>query len=211
MRTTDKTDVRLASYLGRRILVVKQVGMIGAVGVVLVLLASHLAGQSLADVARQEEARRKTVRSSGKVYTNDSLRGEPAPVQSPAAEISHDVPAPPPSAPQAGQGSPADGTVPPAVSAPKTEAEWRKQAADAREALSRAQTFAEALQSRINALSTDYVNRDDPAQRDVVAADRQKAMAELDRVKREIQERQKAIASIQDAARRAGVPAGWVR
>ena len=80
-----------------------------------------------------------------------------------------------------------------------------------RDALSRAELFAEALQSRINALSTDYVNRDDPAQRDVVAAERLKALAELDRVKQEIQQHQKTIAGIQDEARRAGVPAGWAR
>jgi len=81
----------------------------------------------------------------------------------------------------------------------------------ARDAVSRAQMFAEALQSRINALTTDFVNRDDPAQRNTIAAERQKALAELDRVKTEIADQQKAIVAIQDEARRAGVPAGWVR
>ena len=114
--------------------------------------------------------------------------------------------------PQAPPGSPApSGGAPAAGADPTTEAEWRKRAAAERDALSRAQVFAEALQSRINALSTDYVNRDDPAQRDIVAADRQKALAELDRVRQELQQHQKAITGLQDAARRAGVPAGWVR
>ena len=81
----------------------------------------------------------------------------------------------------------------------------------AREALSRSRMFAEALQSRINGLTTDFVNRDDPAQRDTIGAERQKAIAELDRVKREIVEQEKAITAIQEEARRAGVPAGWVR
>jgi hypothetical protein len=44
-----------------------------------------------------------------------------------------------------------------------------------------------------------------------VAIERTKALAELDRVKLEIQQHQKAITTIQDEARRAGVPAGWVR
>jgi hypothetical protein len=48
-------------------------------------------------------------------------------------------------------------------------------------------------------------------QRDAVAADRQKALAELERVKKEIADHQKAIVTIQEEARRAGVPAGWVR
>jgi len=77
--------------------------------------------------------------------------------------------------------------------------------------LSRAQTFADALQSRINVLSADFVNRDDPAQRNVIGADRQKAVDELARVKTEIAQFQKAITDIQDEARRANVPAGWVR
>jgi hypothetical protein len=80
-----------------------------------------------------------------------------------------------------------------------------------RSALQRAEIFAEALQSRVNALSTDFVARDDPAQRATIGAERQKALAELDRVKQEIQQHTKTIATIQDEARRAGVPAGWVR
>jgi hypothetical protein len=55
------------------------------------------------------------------------------------------------------------------------------------------------------------VNTDDPAKRDMVAADRQKSLSELDRVRQEIQQHQKAITDVQDEARRAGVPAGWVR
>jgi hypothetical protein len=98
-----------------------------------------------------------------------------------------------------------------ASSTPKTEADWRKRISDERDALSRAQIFADALQTRINALSTDFVNTDDPARRDMVAADRQKSLSELDRVRQEIQQHQKAITDVQDEARRAGVPAGWVR
>ena len=76
----------------------------------------------------------------------------------------------------------------------------------------RARRFSpKRLQSRINALTTDFVNRDDPAQRNAIAAERQKSLAELDRVKQEIVDQQKAISAIQDDARRAGVPAGWVR
>ena len=81
----------------------------------------------------------------------------------------------------------------------------------ARDARARAESFAEALQSRINALSADFVNRDDPAQRNVIAGDRQKALAELDRVKKEILQYTKDVADTQEEARRAGVPAGWVR
>jgi hypothetical protein len=82
---------------------------------------------------------------------------------------------------------------------------------DARGALERSRMFAEALQSRINALTRDFYARDDPAQRGVVEADRQKAIAELGRVESEIQQQIKAIADLEEEARRAGVPPGWLR
>ena len=180
-------------------------------GVLILASAAAASAQSLADVARREEERRKTVRTSGKVYTNDALIPDPgstgaAPTAPPAAQ-----PAAPP-APAAGAPAVPKPDEPAAAGAvPKTEAEWRKAVAAERDGLSRAQIFAEALQSRINVLSADFVNRDDPAQRDTVAAERLKSLAELDRVKQEIQQHQKAITTIQDQARRAGVPAGWTR
>lgn len=191
-------------------------------GLLLVGGAAASAAQSLADIARQEEERRKSITVSGKVYTNESLRAEPPPSAPPAAAPAPAATPAPPATPAApGAAPPAGAQAPqtpgqppaaqPAAPAAQGEAEWRKRIASAREAMTRSQTFAEALQSRINALSTDFVNRDDPIQRDQIAADRQKAVAELDRVQREIQDQQKAIAAIQEEARRAGVPAGWVR
>ena len=174
------------------------------------LCGASAAGQSLGDVARQEAERRKAIAPSGKVYTNDSLRSEPQPRTPPAAPAPDPAPAETPAPPASSDGSTPGGTTP-AAPAPQTEADWRKRAATARDTLARLQTFSEALQSRINALTTDFVNRDDPAQRDVVAAERQKALVELERVKQEIADQQKALTTLQDEARRAGVPAGWVR
>ena len=88
---------------------------------------------------------------------------------------------------------------------------WRKRVADERAAIARSQVLADALQSRINALTTDFENRGDPIQKNALFADRQKALAELDRMKKEINDHQKAIVAIQEEARRAGVPAGWTR
>ena len=167
---------------------------------------SALAGQSLADVAKKEAERRKTTGGSGRVYTNNSLPRDPgAPTAAPAAPATASTPPVPGNAPAGGDPQSAGAAT------PKTEEEWGKRVASEREALSRAQIFSEALQSRINALTTDFVNRDDPAQRTAIGAERQKALSELDRVKQEISDRQKAIVAIQEEARRAGVPAGWVR
>ena len=185
------------------------VRIITAIAIATVAWTGAADAQSLGDVARQEAERRKAISKAGKVYTNDSLRNEPPPSATPSPAPA-DVPAA--DAP-AGPGAPgAAAPASPAPAAPaQTEAEWRKRAASARDSLARLQTFSEALQSRINALSADFVNRDDPAQRDVIAAERQKAIAELDRVKQEIAQQQKAMAALQEEARRAGVPAGWVR
>jgi hypothetical protein len=81
----------------------------------------------------------------------------------------------------------------------------------AREQLERSQLFADSLQTRINSLWTDFVNRDDPAQKAKLETDRKTALAELERVKKEIELQTKAITALEDEARRAGVPPGWLR
>jgi hypothetical protein len=193
-----------------------RLAVVPGVGIALLLgIASLSVAQSLGDVAKQEAERRKTVGTRGKVYTNESLRPEPAPSggqPQPAQPVSNAAAtATPPAAGATAPAGPSPGAPEAADAAPPTEDAWTKRMAGAREALSRSRMFAEALQSRINALSTDFVNRDDPAQRDTIGAERQKALSELDRVKREIVDQEKAITAIQDEARRAGVPAGWVR
>lgn len=185
-----------------------------SMAVALILVSGAAASaQSLADVARREEERRKTVAKAGKVYTNDQLPPAP-PVSAPrpaSGAVAPSKPAEPeaaaPDAPAGDAAKPADQ----ATGAGTTEDGWRKRVATEREGLSRSQILADALQSRINALTTDFENRGDPAQRSVIFTDRQKALAELDRVKKEIAEHQKAITTIQEEARRAGVPAGWTR
>jgi hypothetical protein len=186
--------------------------------------------QSLGDVARKEAERRKTVKAPGKTYTNDQLKPEPvgsapppsAPGPSAGAPATGAPATPSAGAPAAGGSKPGAQAQAPAGAAPgapgtaaapaaKGEAEWKARVQAAKDALSRAQIFAEALQSRINGLSADFTARDDPQQRALVGADRQKSLDELERVKREIQQHTKALADIQEEGRRAGVPAGWLR
>ena len=70
--------------------------------------------------------------------------------------------------------------------------------------------FAEALQTRINSLTTDFVSRDDPAQRRHRRGPAE-ALTELTRVKQDIERGKKQIADIEEEARKAGVPPGWLR
>ena len=168
------------------------------------ILTGNAAAQSLGAVARQEEARRKAVKSEGKVYTGDNLRPEAPPASAPAtaspAAGDPEKPAPP---------APAKTSA--ADDSKKDEKYWKQRISTERDALSRAELFAESLQSRINALTADFAARDDPYQRNQIGGDRQKALTELDRVRKEITDHTKAISDIQEEARKAGVPAGWVR
>jgi hypothetical protein len=170
--------------------------------------ATAATAQSLGDIAKKEEARRKTVKSAGKVYTNQDLRADTSSPPEPAPPAAADATQPAaPNTPAAAQpAAPA-----PADDQKKDEAYWKGRLTQARTALERSKTFADALQSRINALTTDFAARSDPAQRSVIEQDRQKALAELDRVNKEIKDNTKAITDIQEEARKAGVPTGWYR
>ena len=192
------------------------VRLLSVAALVFIGVANVAAAQSLGDVAKKEEQRRKTVKS-GKVYTNDELKRDPTPsvpasastgtTSTPSAS-STPSPAPASSGNNADKGDSAnkDG------SADKSdEKTWRKRITNARESLQRSQAFADALQSQLNALSTDFVNRDDPIQRQQIAKQRDGVLAELDRVKKEVAAQTKAISDIQEEARRANVPPGWVR
>ena len=169
------------------------------------------AAPTLVDVAKAEEARRKGVRKPAKVYTNGSLKGDnrSAALPAPATPATPATPAPPsttvPAVDLPG------GTGPAAKPAARDQAYWSGRMIAAQTALERSRLFADSLQSRINALTTDFVNRDDPAQRAKIETDRKAALAELDRVKKEMETQQKAIAAVEDEARRAGVPSGWLR
>ena len=77
--------------------------------------------------------------------------------------------------------------------------------------LDRDSLAAEAMQTRVNSLITDFIARDDPAQKAVIAKNRDLAMAELTRLKQAVVTETKAIADFQEEARRAGVPPGWLR
>jgi hypothetical protein len=169
--------------------------------------AAPLWAQSLADLAKAEEQRRKTIKSPAKVYTNKDLGNVPPPPPvAPPAAVNADEPA----KDVAAEAEKAKDEAKPAEGA-KDQAYWSGRAKDLQSQLERDQSYAEALQSRINGLTTDWVNRSDPAQRAVIERDRLKALTELDRLTQAIQNDKKAIADLDEEARRSGVPPGWLR
>ena len=184
---------------------------------VLCLVASAAAAQSLADLARQEEARRKALKTPSKVFTD--------------ADLKRVAPATPPAAPQAtppaaGQDQKGAGQPPDAQAAadkaaadkPATEQEpvkdeawWRARITEVRTKLERAKVLYAAMETRVNSLANDWAARDDPVQRAALANDRVRALAEMQRLKDEMDAATKEIADIEEEARQAGVPPGWLR
>ena len=177
-----------------------------------VLAASGLAeisypvrAQVLGDVARQEESRRKDIKKPAKVYTNKDLGSVP---ESSSGTLSS--PGPAAAAAKADAGT-ATATADKEKDPKKEQSYWSGRRKELQSKLDTDQTLADALQSRINALNTDFVNRDDPVQRAGIDRDRKKAAAELERLKQSVQAGKKALADLEEEGRKAGVPAGWLR
>ncbi|MBI4487203.1 MAG: hypothetical protein HY655_14465 [Acidobacteria bacterium] len=174
----------------------------------IVAAAGPLYAQSLADVSKAEEQRRKTIKTPSKVYTNKDLGNvPPAPAATPPPDTKSAEPAKD-AAPAAAAAKGEDQGKPGEV---KDQAYWSGRVKELQTQLERDEGYAEALQSRINALTTDWANRSDPAQREVVERDRLKALAELDRLTQAIENDKKAVADLEEEARRSGVPPGWLR
>jgi SMC interacting uncharacterized protein involved in chromosome segregation len=183
---------------------------------VLLTIAIPVCAQSLGELAKKEAERRKAT-PAAKVYTNDDLKKITVPGDTVAdSKDTKDAKDPKDGkdtadakdakakdakdAKDASDAKPAMG-----------EAEWHARMNAAREDVRKGEMFRDALQSRINGLTADFTARDDPYQRAQIADERQKALAELDRVKLDIEKAKKSITDIEEDARKANVPAGWIR
>jgi hypothetical protein len=182
--------------------------------IVSVLLAEGvcISAQSLVELAEREAARRSAIASSAKLYTNADI------VESGRLTVS----APQPDAPErpAVDSQTVDASGQPALTSkdamaapvlPRDEKFWRSRVAATHDKLDRAKLFLDALHSRVNGLATDFAARDDPAQRAVIASEREKALTEMARVRVEIADLTRELANLEEEARRTGVPAGWLR
>jgi hypothetical protein len=189
----------------------------GLVTGVLLTVAMPLYAQSLGDLAKKEQERRKSAPPATRTYTNEDLKKlPPVPGAAPAKAGDDKTSA---KGAAGTPGNPAklddkDTTLKGEGAAgepAKDEKYWRGRITAVREEIRRNEMFRDALQTRINALAADFAGRDDPFQRAKIADDRQKALAELARVTLDIDTANKSISAIEEEARRAGVPAGWVR
>jgi hypothetical protein len=172
------------------------------VAVVVFLTWLNTPPSSLGDAAQREALRRQFLPQAAQTVSNANLppaRPAPeAPVAAPPTTAGEDAAiAPPPD-------QPAD------LSA-HDEKWWHDRINTARDAVDHDQMAVDALQSQINALTRDFINRDDPGQKSQLEIQRNKALAELDRAQKQLATDTALVATIMDEARRAGVPPGWLR
>jgi hypothetical protein len=160
---------------------------------------------TLGEAAFREAVRRHHVPASTRVINDDSLGprserpGPPVPpVQVAPAVADTGAPAAPPA--KSADGAPV-----------RDAAWWRARITAARDAVVRDRVLVAALESRAAALANDIAARDDPEQRAQLITARQQALAELDRLTTQVADGERAITAIEEEARKAGVPPGWMR
>jgi hypothetical protein len=185
-----------------------------------------LHAQSLADVAKKEGERRQTTKSSTKVYTNGDLKPAGDPEPDPAAATANASSSADKTSSDAKSDVVADSAKGNGKATEKSAAKDAKASGDGEERgqeywggkmralneqLERDRMYAEAIQTRINSLTADFSAKDDPAQRAMIADDREKAVTELSRLRKQIEEDKDAIGNLEEEARHASVPPGWLR
>ena len=150
--------------------------------------------RSIGEAAQREAFRRLLTPKSHTLLTNE---GQPAEIPVGATTVASRPTGPPAEGPSAGP--------------VKDEKWWRNRIDAANDTLKRDQDTVQALQGRINVLQRDVVNVDDPVRQAALREELRKTTEELDRARKLIDDDRKAIADIQDDARRQNVPAGWIR
>ena len=171
-----------------------------AFAVTLAIAAPAAAQPPLAEVARAEQARRASISEESRVYTNADLSETRRLTTAVAARRAPD------SVTDEAGGTPAVDAV-----EERDETWWRERITGARDARQRAELVAAALQNRVDGLWAEFTARDDPAARASLERDRLAAIAELEQTRGELERLDEEIAGIQEEARRAGAPPGWLR
>lgn len=174
--------------------------------VVFLVDSAIIAGQSLAEIARREEARRARLAAAGKVYTD--------------ADLPADVAASVPASPAAANATPAepvtktaaddDEQVVSAEAAPRPrdkrpEAHWREAAARIRDRRQQLRADIDALESRIAALESGRGALTD------AAAEAQQAADALTGFKTELRYIDQEWAALERRARQAEIPLRWLQ
>jgi hypothetical protein len=188
--------------------------------------------QTIADIARQERAKRGNAPKTTNAPVNNArvakakpgaVVGEPAPTPVPSATPAPDPapalkvsPIPPTAGPTAtaNPDKPADAKPAEPKTEPKKDTRdeqwWRGQFDKARIEVRRAENQVAVAQLELNAANRDYLTRAyDPDGRGPTAIGA--ATAKLDAAKKSADEARSNLAQLEEDLRRSGAPAGWAR
>ena len=169
--------------------------------------------QTIADVARQERAKKQTAPSKT-VVSNKSLGIKPKitidgkPQESQPATTAATTPKP---APQAAATPAPPPAAPPADQpAPRDEKWWRTQFEESRIEVRRAENQVAVAQLELNAANRDFLTRSfDPDNRGPAAV--ATATKRLDDANKNLAASRAKLSLLEEELRRAGAPAGWAR
>ena len=167
---------------------------------VLVAGVAASSAQSLADVARKEEARRQKIAKPSKVYKDEDVQ-KYAPVTSSAQTAASTVTALDGNGKPVGQQAAAEGL-------PSDEAGWRARLQSARDGIDRDRLLLSALEQQARSAARKAGTPDGA---EPVADDASPRAAEIKRLKAEMDAFRATLANAEEDARKAGVPPGWVR
>ena len=185
----------------------------------LLCVGASAQAQSLADVARQEQERRKTIKTPARVYTEADVQ-KSAPLTTggrPASEPRRTLPVP------TSSGAPKDGAVPSAdakspeasgekdKAAPKDEAGWRERVQQARDDLARSRRLLSAMEQQLIGLGIQASSAAIAGQTAPDAARQQEAAREVERLRADVEKHSSTLSTLEGQVRASGIPPGWVR
>jgi len=166
---------------------------------------------NLNEVAQREAIRRASTQKSTASLNNLGPEPEsipPAAVTIPSAEPAKAVDAT--AKPADAKAADPNAAAKPAEK-PRDEAWWRTKVTELRTAVDKGRSALDTLQTRVNSLKADSVNVDDPVKQARARQELGRTLDEFDRVTRQLDADRKAIADLQEEARRSNIPPGWIR
>jgi hypothetical protein len=160
------------------------------------IFALDCSAQSLADAARKERDRQKTVKSKINVVAGTQVTpkaDEPATTSAPSV-------------------SPAVKPIEPVDNKGRNEKYWRTAFQKARENAKRAEDRIQLLDLKLKDLNTKLLTRTDMYDRENrLAPEITATQKDLDDAKKESAEAKQKISDLEDELRKSGGPAGWAR
>lgn len=170
---------------------------------------SNAHAQSLADAAkRAADAHEKNKQTPSKIYTNKDLTTSER--DRIAAEI-RDAATRTDASAAVSAPAPTSAPTPMAIVTLTTEPQWKARRAELQGALDRDQIFVVAMQSRIDALNVSLANVVYRLEQVQLERQKEEALTELSRLKAAASGDALAIRTFEEEARRADVPAAWLR